>query len=86
MATTLITASHPLNLSLDYLSDYHILEELSRVSLRDGALASTPPERGFSLTVIFSYQILPTISTVIYSLAWSWADLDIRATLLDVKS
>ena len=45
------------------------LEELLRVSLRDGALASTHPERGFSLTVMFSYQILPTISTVIYSLA-----------------
>lgn len=55
-----------------------LLEELSRISRYDGALASAHLERGFSPTVIFLYQILPTISTVIYSLAWSWMDLDIR--------
>lgn len=51
-----------------------VLECLSRSSHRNGGIAFA--YQGFSTTTTFTYLYLPTIFAVIYSLAFSWIDLD----------
>lgn len=53
-----------------------VLEYLSRVSRRDGGLAFT--DGSFSTFITFSYLYLPTLIAVVYSMIWSWVDLDAK--------
>ncbi len=53
-----------------------VLEYLSRVSRRDGGLAFT--DGSFSTFITFSYLYLPTLIVVVYSMIWSWVDLDAK--------
>lgn len=55
-----------------------ILEILAQESLRAGGLAMTSSPDDFSVYVTFGYLFLPTIIAVIYSLFWSWVDLDAK--------
>ena len=52
------------------------LEYLSKISQRDGGLVFTPGT--FSTSITFSFLYLPTLIAVIYSMLWSWVDLDTK--------
>ncbi|KAF6817267.1 hypothetical protein CSOJ01_02449, partial [Colletotrichum sojae] len=47
-------------------------------SQRNGGLALSASADSFSTFVRFCYLFLPTIVAVIYSLLWSWIDLDVK--------
>ncbi|KAI4255043.1 MAG: hypothetical protein L6R42_006936 [Xanthoria sp. 1 TBL-2021] len=53
-----------------------LLEYLSRRSRRDGGIAFTKGQ--FSPAVSFAYQNLPATIAVLYSILWSWVDLDTK--------
>ncbi|KAF6828066.1 hypothetical protein CMUS01_08727 [Colletotrichum musicola] len=55
-----------------------IIEILADQSQRNGGLALSASADGFSTFVQFCYLFLPTIVAVIYSLLWSWIDLDVK--------
>lgn len=58
------------------LSFIAILESLSEKSRIDGGIAFT--ESRFSSSLSFGYLYLPTILAVLYSILWSWIDLDTK--------
>lgn len=53
-----------------------VLDYLSRLSHRHGGLAFT--DGSFSTSETFSYLYLPTVIAVLYSMLWSWVDLDVK--------
>ncbi|KAL8673201.1 MAG: hypothetical protein Q9168_002353 [Polycauliona sp. 1 TL-2023] len=53
-----------------------LLEYLSQRSRLDGGIAFTTGE--FSTAVSFAYLYLPTMIAVLYSILWSWIDLDTK--------
>ena len=55
-----------------------ILEYLSYMSHRDGGIAFTDIGMGFSSSVSFLFLYLPTVIAVMFSLLWSWIDLDAK--------
>lgn len=55
-----------------------IIEILADQSQRNGGLALSASADSFSTFVQFCYLFLPTIVAVIYSLLWSWIDLDVK--------
>ncbi|KAH7361976.1 hypothetical protein B0T11DRAFT_351863 [Plectosphaerella cucumerina] len=55
-----------------------IVEVLAQHSQRTGGLFLSPDADNLSPLVTFSYLFLPTIVAVIYSLFWSWVDLDAK--------
>lgn len=55
-----------------------IIEFLAQWSESKGGLAISASLDDFPTYVNFSYQFLPTIVAVIYSLFWSWVDLDAK--------
>jgi uncharacterized BrkB/YihY/UPF0761 family membrane protein len=54
-----------------------VIEILSQKSSRHGGLCLTPKDDGTSTLIILS-RYGPTVIAVIYSLTWTWIDLDIR--------
>jgi hypothetical protein len=54
-----------------------VLGILQWQNTRHGALFFASTANGFTLLEDFLYRYLPTIVVVLYSLAWSWIDLDI---------
>jgi len=54
-----------------------IIEFLSQKSLREGGLALSPDANPTPAVVVYT-RYVPTIIAVIYSLWWTWIDLDIR--------
>lgn len=55
-----------------------IIEVLAQQSQIAGGLALSSSPDDFPTYVSFSYLFLPTIIAVIYSLFWSWVDLDAK--------
>jgi Protein of unknown function (DUF3433) len=55
-----------------------LIEILAQRSQAAGALALSPTLDAIPPPVVFSYLFLPTIIAVIYSLCWSWIDLDVK--------
>ncbi|KAF5506745.1 hypothetical protein CGCS363_v005268 [Colletotrichum siamense] len=55
-----------------------IIEVYAQQSKRYGGLALSPSIDAMPYYVKFSYLFLPTIVAVIYSLLWSWIDLDVK--------
>ena len=55
-----------------------ILEYLSQKSIREGGFifAASPDDFPYAVTFLTSY--LPTIVAVIFSISWSWVDLDAK--------
>ncbi|KAL8645926.1 MAG: hypothetical protein Q9226_007078 [Calogaya cf. arnoldii] len=53
-----------------------LLEYLSQRSRMDGGIAFTRGQ--FSPAVSFAYLYLPTMTAVLYSILWSWVDLDTK--------
>ncbi|KAL8949296.1 MAG: hypothetical protein Q9222_004582 [Ikaeria aurantiellina] len=53
-----------------------ILEYLSQRSRRDGGIAFAKDQ--FSSWIRFAYLYLPTVAAVLYSILWSWVDLDVK--------
>ena len=43
-----------------------------------GALAIASGPSGFSNGQVFAFRYLPTVVMVLYSISWSWIDLDVR--------
>ena len=54
------------------------IEILAQKSARQGGLALSRSSDEFPSVVVFSYVALPTIFAVLFSLVWTWIDLDIR--------
>lgn len=54
------------------------IEFLAQRSQRQGGLALSERSDSLSGTVTFGYLYAPTVISVLYSLLWSWIDLDIR--------
>ena len=73
-----VTLRPPLLLSIVVLTlaFIAILEYLSQKSQIDGGIAFTKDR--FSPAVSFAYLYLPTIIAVLYSILWSWIDLDTK--------
>lgn len=55
-----------------------IIEVLAQQSERRGGLALSPSANDIPAFANFCYLFLPTIVAVIYSLLWSWIDLDVK--------
>ncbi|KAI8251672.1 hypothetical protein K4K53_011925 [Colletotrichum sp. SAR 10_77] len=55
-----------------------IIEILAQQSQRSGGLALSPSTNEIPTFAKFCYLFLPTIVAVIYSLLWSWIDLDVK--------
>lgn len=55
-----------------------IIETLAQQSELRGGLALSPSINDIPGPVTFAYLFLPTIVAVIYSLLWSWIDLDVK--------
>ncbi|CAI0645263.1 unnamed protein product [Colletotrichum noveboracense] len=55
-----------------------IIEILAQQSQRAGGLALSPSTNEIPTFAKFCYLFLPTIVAVIYSLLWSWIDLDVK--------
>ena len=53
-----------------------LLEYLSTISRQHGGLSTTT--RHFSSATYFGYFYVPTIIAVLFSLLWSWIDLDAK--------
>jgi Protein of unknown function (DUF3433) len=51
---------------------------LHNQSRRNGGLIFAPNIANLPLSATFQYQHLPTIVFVLYSMIWSWIDLDVR--------
>lgn len=58
------------------LSFIAVLEFLSQKSGNDGGIAFS--DSTFSASTSFGYLYLPTIIAVLYSILWSWIDLDVK--------
>lgn len=55
-----------------------VLEFLAQKSQRQGALALSSSEDDISESVNIAYLCMPTTIAVLYSLLWTWIDLDVR--------
>lgn len=55
-----------------------VLEYLAQRSQRQGALALSSSEDDISESVNIAYLYMPTTVAVLYSLLWTWIDLDVR--------
>ncbi|KAF9881071.1 hypothetical protein CkaCkLH20_01221 [Colletotrichum karsti] len=55
-----------------------IIEILAQQSKKNGGLALSPTLDDIPSYAKFAYLFLPTIVAVIYSLLWSWIDLDVK--------
>lgn len=55
-----------------------LLEVLAQQSQKAGGLSLVKDAESLPSMVTFGYLYLPTIIAVIYSLAWSWVDLDTK--------
>ena len=55
-----------------------LLGTLRWQNTRYGALFFASTVDGFTFSEVFLYRYLPTIIVVLYGLAWSWIDLDIK--------
>lgn len=55
-----------------------LLGLLQLQTARHGALFFASTANGFTFTENFLYRYLPTIVIVLYGMAWSWIDLDVK--------
>ena len=55
-----------------------IIEFFAQRSQKNGALALSTSADKIPRSVTIAYLYLPTIISVLYSIAWTWIDLDIR--------
>lgn len=55
-----------------------VIEYLAQSSRKNGGLAFSESPDEYSSLTNFSYLFLPTILAVIYSMAWSFIDLDVK--------
>lgn len=55
-----------------------VLEYLAQKSQRQGGLALSSSEDDISKSVNIAYLYMPTTVAVMYSLLWTWVDLDVR--------
>ncbi|KAM3500410.1 hypothetical protein MY10362_006428 [Beauveria mimosiformis] len=55
-----------------------LLEILAQKSAADGALCLVDTAADIPPLVSFAHLYLPTITAVLYSLAWNWVDLDVK--------
>lgn len=55
-----------------------VIEFLAQKSGREGGLALTPAAKDISDLARFSSEFLPTIIAVVFSIAWTWVDLDVK--------
>lgn len=55
-----------------------LLEVLAQQSQKAGGLSLVKNPNDLPSWVTFSYLYIPTIIAVIFSLAWSWIDLDVK--------
>lgn len=55
-----------------------VLEFLAQKSQRQGGLALSSSEDNISQSVNIAYLYMPTTIAVLYSLLWTWIDLDVR--------
>lgn len=55
-----------------------VLEVLSNKSRQDGGVILAGSVDDISAGQLFMYQYLPTIIAVLYSMLWSWIDLDAK--------
>ncbi|TDZ19589.1 hypothetical protein Cob_v007900 [Colletotrichum orbiculare MAFF 240422] len=55
-----------------------MIEILAQQSSRNGGLALSPSPNDIPAYARFGYLFLPTIIAVVYSLLWSWIDLDVK--------
>lgn len=55
-----------------------VIEYLAQTSQKQGGLALSPSEDEIPQTVNIAYLYLPTTVAVLYSLLWTWIDLDVR--------
>ena len=65
-----------LSIAITTLAFIALLEYLSDKSRVDGGIAFAKGE--FSSTVSFAYKYLPILIAVLYSILWSWIDLDTK--------
>jgi len=56
------------------------LEGLAQRSQRNGGLALSTSSDSIPGLAKFSYLFLPTIIAVVYSIWWTWVDLDVKRT------
>jgi len=54
------------------------IEILAQKSQSQGALVLSPSIDAIPPFATFAYLFLPTVIAVLYSLVWSWVDLDVR--------
>ena len=55
-----------------------VIEYLAQMSTKQGGLALSPSEDDIPQSVNIAYLYMPTTVAVLYSLLWTWIDLDIR--------
>lgn len=55
-----------------------VIEYLAQKSQRQGGLGLSPSEDDIPQTVNIAYLYMPTTVAVLYSLLWTWIDLDVR--------
>ncbi|ROW08842.1 hypothetical protein VMCG_02883 [Cytospora schulzeri] len=55
-----------------------VIEYLAQKSQKQGGLALSPSEDDIPRTVNIAYLYMPTTVAVLYSLLWTWIDLDVR--------
>ncbi|KUI52674.1 Protein AIG2 [Cytospora mali] len=55
-----------------------VIEYLAQKSLKQGGLALSPSQDAIPQSVNIAYLYLPTTIAVLYSLLWTWIDLDVR--------
>jgi hypothetical protein len=74
-------ALHPFTLSLAVFAPLAllvILQLLLNRSQRDNGLIFAPDINALPLSRTFLYQYFPTIIAVIFSMFWSWIDLEVK--------
>ena len=55
-----------------------IIEYFAERSQRNGGLALSTSAEAIPRSVTIAYLYLPTVISVLYSISWTWIDLDIR--------
>ncbi|KAL0943769.1 uncharacterized protein CTRU02_201656 [Colletotrichum truncatum] len=75
-----LTISAPVLFSFAFISFViaAIIEVLAQQSNKNGGLALSPTATDIPGYAKFGYLFLPTIVAVVYSLLWSWIDLDVK--------
>ena len=54
------------------------IETLAQRSMAEGGLALSPTLEDIPTYAMLSYLYAPTVVAVLYSLIWSWVDLDVK--------